>query len=133
LLQLVGEARATQQMLAQVRAAEARTGLAPAAKQEAIVAATYVPAGFDQEIRLDNGYTGPVEGIVEMLAAECGYAVEVLGRRPPEAVIVSVPAGTAQAILFLRDVAWQAAASGVQIVPAPAAQRPVVKIRYGDA
>jgi hypothetical protein len=110
------EARSALQMLAQVRAAESRTGLKLAQRQELVRAATHTPPGMEIPITLSDGFTGPVDVVLRMIAAETGYHLTpVMGNPPLEAVIVELPSGTYPAITVLRDAAWQAAAQGVEV------------------
>ncbi|MEE4376156.1 MAG: DotD/TraH family lipoprotein [Candidatus Competibacteraceae bacterium] len=110
------DARAALQMLAQVKSAEARTGLKLAQKEELVRAATHTPPGMEKPITLSNGFTGPVEVLLRMIASESGYRLEPIQGKPPlEAVIVEIPSGTYPAITILRDAAWQAAIMGVEV------------------
>lgn len=120
------EATNTLGKLAFARNAEAASRITPQGHQDATLAATAEPAGWEQKVSIE--YEGPFHILVERLSLKAGYRYALYGTSPAQAPLVDVSVKDKPLIDILRDITAQVPET-VQINVYPATKSVTVSYR----
>jgi hypothetical protein len=120
------EATNTLGKLAFARNAEAASRITAQGHQDATLAATAEPAGWEQKVSIE--YEGPFHILVERLSLKAGYRYALYGTSPAHAPLVDVSVRDKALIDILRDITAQVPET-VQINVYPATKSVTVSYR----
>lgn len=90
---------------------------------------TPIVADAPPELRLlvTVEWTGPWESLIKVMAERVGYSMNVIGKKPPVPIIVTVDAQQEPYVDVMRDIGLQASSRADLVLDS---QRKVVEVRY---